>query len=320
MKKTVLAVVLSVSALSAMAQNVEVYGTIDASVAEVKTAGVKNTAQGNGDYLGSSILGFRGSENIGGGIKASFDLQGDLNVNNGQGDGSGGGLTFDRQSWVELSLGSNSIRMGRLQDIAKDSYSYAIAGMNLADTSGMTGFSTTLGQGNRYPNYTRVETKLAGFRVSAAYSNDTAATKTGTGQGDESTVFGVEGTVAKDIKVIVTTATKGQAKGNTFGARFAVGAAEIGTLYARQDSGTGVTASMYQVGAVYPVTAGLNLRASYAKNDSDRDTADADLYAVMLEKAFSKRTSVYVGYSDLDVNNGVTGDTKIATVGLQHKF
>ena len=74
------------------------------------------------------------------------------------------------------------------------------------------------------------------------------------------------------------------------------------------------------MGAAIPVSFGVTARASYGKNDSDTQTADADYYGVMLEKAFSKRTSAYIGYSDLDVNNGITGDTKVATIGLQHKF
>lgn len=320
MKKLAIAVAVSAMAMAAQAQNVTVYGTIDAGVAQKEVNSVKTTVQGNGDYLGSSVLGFRGTEDLGAGLKAGFNLEGDLNVGNGTGDGTGGGLTFDRQSWVELKQNGSGVRVGRLQDIAKDSYGYAAAGMNLADLSASTGFSTTMGQGSRHPNSAQVETAVAGFRISASYSNDTAATAAGDAQGTEASSFGVEGEITKGVKVIATTAKKGDAKGNTVGAQFAVGSASIGALYATQDSGAGVKANAYQVGAVLPVAAGLNVRASYGKNDSDTATSDATYYGVMLEKAFSKRTSAYVGYSDLDVAGGTTNDTKYTVVGLQHKF
>ena len=320
MKKTLIAAALAVCSTAALAQNVTVYGTIDAAVANKEVNGVKTTVQGNADYLGSSVLGFKGTEDLGGGLKAGFQLEGDLNVGNGTGDGTGGGLTFDRQSWVEIKQNGTGVRVGRLQDIAKDSYGYGAAGMNLADLSATTGFSTTMGQGSRHPNSAQLEATVAGFRLSGSYSNDTAATSTGDAQGTEASAVGVEGEIAKGIKVIATTAKKGAAKGNTVGASVAVGAGSIGAVYATQDSGTGVKAKAYQVGAVYPIAAGVNVRASYGANDSDTNTLDATYYGVMLEKAFSKRTSVYVGYSDLDVDNGTTNDTKVTTVGLQHKF
>lgn len=322
MKKIVLSAALAALSTAATAQGVTIYGTIDASVAQKEVNGVKTTAQGNGDYLGSSVIGFRGTEELGGGLKAGFNLEGDLNVGNGTGDGTGGGLTFDRQSWVEIKQNNTGVRVGRLQDIAKDSYGYGTAGMNLSDLSSTTGFSTVMGQGNRHPNATQLETKIAGFRVSASYTNDTAATAAGDAQGTEAAAVGAEGEIAKGIKVIATHAKKGDAKGNTIGATVSVGAGNIGALYATQDDGatTPVKAKSYQVGVIYPVASGLNVRATYGANDSDTNTLDAKHYAVMLEKAFSKRTSAYVGYSDLDVDNGTTNDTKLTVVGLQHKF
>jgi predicted porin len=320
MKKTLIAAALAVCSTAAFAQNVTVYGTIDAAVAQKEVNGVKTTVQGNADYLGSSVLGVRGTEDLGGGLKAGFNLEGDLNVGNGTGDGTGGGLTFDRQSWVELKQNGTGVRVGRLQDIAKDSYGYGAAGMNLADLSGTTGFSTTMGQGNRHPNATQLEATLAGFRISGSYTNDTAATAAGDAQGTEASAVGIEGEITKGIKVIATTAKKGDDKGNTVGAQFAVGKAQIGALYATQDSGAGVKAKAYQVGATLPLSGSLIARASYGKNDSDTATSDATYYGVMIEKALSKRTSAYVGYSDLDVAGGTTNDTKVTTVGLQHKF
>jgi predicted porin len=78
MKKSVLAAALAVFATSVYAQNVSVYGTIGASVAEREVSGVKTTAQGNGDYLSSSVLGFRGTEDLGGGMSERTHDQGNF--------------------------------------------------------------------------------------------------------------------------------------------------------------------------------------------------------------------------------------------------
>jgi len=322
MKKLVIAAALSAMSAVVSAQQVTVYGTIAPSVVQKEVNGVKTTVQGNGDYLSSSVLGFRGTEDLGGGLKAGFHLQGDLNVGNGTGDGTGGGLTFDRLSFVEIMQNNTGIRVGRLQDIAKDSYGYSAAGTGLTDLSGITGFSTTLGLGSRYPQNTQVETNLGGFRISGSYSNDTTGSAAGDGQGTAASAVGIEGEIVKGVQVIATHATKGDASGNTIGTKVNVGKGEVGFLYATHDDGASspVKAKAYQVGLTYPMTAGLNVRAGYGKNDSDTNTLDGTHYGVMLEKAFSKRTSVYVAYSDLDLDNGTTNDTKLTIVGMQHKF
>jgi len=321
MQKLALTAVLTAFASTLAAQPVTIYGTINASVAERQVSGVRTTVQGNGDYLGSSVLGLRGTEDLGGGLKASFNLEGDLNVGDGTGDATGGGLTFDRQSWVEISSGVLAARVGRLQDIAKDAYNYGIAGANQFDLSGSAPFSTGLGLGGRHAQSTRVEATVAGFRVSGSYSNDVTGSAAGAGQGTQASTVGVEGQVGA-VSAIAAYTKRDIATGYVVGGKFKLGTGEIAATFATHDNGaaSSVKANTYQVGAVVPVGGGFNVRASVAKNNSDTATADADFWGVMLEKTFSKRTSAYMGYSDLDVNNGTTGDTKIASVGLQHRF
>ncbi|WP_435514644.1 porin [Variovorax sp. GT1P44] len=60
----------------------------------------------------SSRLGFRGTEDLGGGMAASFWLEAGINSNNGSGVG-GGGLRFDRRSTISLSGPFGEFRGGR---------------------------------------------------------------------------------------------------------------------------------------------------------------------------------------------------------------
>ena len=58
-----------------------------------------------------SRLGFRGTEDLGGGLKAIFQLEGQINVDNGSGSAAGGGFMFNRNTFVGL----DHDRFGNLQ-------------------------------------------------------------------------------------------------------------------------------------------------------------------------------------------------------------
>ncbi|WP_295540868.1 porin [uncultured Pseudacidovorax sp.] len=63
--------------------------------------------------LSSSRLGFRGTEDLGGGLAASFWLEGALSPDTGSAGASGGGLDFKRRSTLSLSGPFGELRLGR---------------------------------------------------------------------------------------------------------------------------------------------------------------------------------------------------------------
>ncbi len=79
---------------------------------------VSKTSLSSSGY-NSSRIGFRGTEDLGGGLAASFWLEAGLNNDNGTGAGIGSstnstaGLTFNRRSTVSLSGGFGEVRLGR---------------------------------------------------------------------------------------------------------------------------------------------------------------------------------------------------------------
>ena len=67
----------------------------------------------DGDNQGqaSSLFGLRGTEDLGGGLKANFVLESGLNLDNGS-SGNGGGNMFSRAAWVGFSGNFGEVRLG----------------------------------------------------------------------------------------------------------------------------------------------------------------------------------------------------------------
>jgi len=128
MRKTqmALAAVALVASTAAMAQ-VTVYGNADGSII---TGGGKTAFDGGGGYT-TSLFGLRGSEDLGGGLKASFNLESAVNLADGSRGGGAGGNTnlFNRAANVGLGNDMFGLTFGNQLSIAvADSFTGATAG------------------------------------------------------------------------------------------------------------------------------------------------------------------------------------------------
>jgi predicted porin len=105
------ALFLGASAPAIAQSNVQVYGLIDAGVEAVDHA----NAAGNGVVRvisggkNTSRWGFRGSEDLGGGLKAVYNLEGGILLDTGAADGA----LFKRQANVGLEGGFGRVVIGR---------------------------------------------------------------------------------------------------------------------------------------------------------------------------------------------------------------
>ena len=121
MKRYLCALGALATAGAASAQDtVTVFGILDATISSYQnqarfplgnTVTTSQTVLTNSGY-NSSRLGFRGSEDLGGGLIGSFWLE--AAINNDTGDGSASGaLAFQRRSTVSLSSDFGELRLGR---------------------------------------------------------------------------------------------------------------------------------------------------------------------------------------------------------------
>ncbi|MCM2346427.1 porin [Acidovorax soli] len=112
MKKSLIALAVLAASGAAMAQSsVTLFGIVDTAVGYVDHANAAGdsvyglTTSGNA----TSRLGFRGVEDLGGGLKAGFWLEGEITGDNG----NAAGFNFQRRSTVSLMGGFGEVRMGR---------------------------------------------------------------------------------------------------------------------------------------------------------------------------------------------------------------
>lgn len=99
---------------AAFAQSsVTIYGIVDTSIHYLNNANAKgdsNVRVDNG-AIANSRIGFKGTEDLGGGLKAMFQLENGFNGDNGS--MSSANTIFNRQSWVGLAGSFGKVRVGR---------------------------------------------------------------------------------------------------------------------------------------------------------------------------------------------------------------
>jgi predicted porin len=169
---------LAVAGVASAQSSVTLFGVLDAAVSgyynkseDILGNGYKTsrTALTNSGY-NSSRLGFRGTEDLGGGLAASFWLEGAINNDDGTGRAAGGGQNWQRRSTVSLSGGFGEIRLGRdytptfWNDTVFDPFGTNGVGTNLISTA--NGFTNNGGVPTGFTsnaNYVRASNSIGYF-------------------------------------------------------------------------------------------------------------------------------------------------------------
>lgn len=342
MKKSLLALaLLGAFAGAASAQtNVTVYGVVDAGFAYTDNGTAKTTTMGSGIQSGSR-LGFRGTEDLGGGMSAIFTLENGFNVDDGS---QAQGRLFGRQAFVGLAGGFGAVKLGRQYHPIRvavdtiDPFNVGLAG----DASRM--FNVYGDRGDNTINYSLP--KLGGFSGQAAYSLGEVAGSSSIGR-----QFGLSaGYAAGPVNVILAhhdqnVATpaglaNGDARSTFLGGIYDLRVVKLHAAYAvsKDRTVTGATTSDRDegmLGVSAPIGAGTIL-ASYILRREDAGVAnrDVDQWAIGYTYNLSKRTNLYTSYARLNnesaanVNfgaaTGVPGaigqDRSTFNVGVRHKF
>ncbi len=350
MKKLLIATAaLAMVAGTAQAQsNVTIYGIADLSYQSVDNDAGATGSQMARNALTSSRLGFRGTEDLGGGLNANFQLEAALNFANGQtgttqtvaadATSNPAATTFDRAAWVGLSSATlGEIRLGRQDVTAANDIDTTVSQMGNMGNFNTGVNSITIGD-NIDNAVVYISPTFNGFQFQAGYANASAAPATATGLITEATAGNINSYMVsyvagplrayaaqQDLKGATVAADKDE---QIFGLAYDAGFASFGV--ARQSGQSTSTQEYTQTNftVAVPVNAlgsGVKLHAGYLMSEDDT-TANKDITTTRLAitKALSKRTTVYAAYSSADNASDVTtvgGKTVTTTaVGIAHTF
>lgn len=319
MKKHILALaVVAAFPVAAVAQNVSIYGAIDRGVQFLDTGAATNS-KFNRSYIGglsTNRVGFQGSEDLGGGLKANFQLQTAMNDSQSV---FGGTL---EESWVGISGAFGAIRIGTTDVTGAQGFESTINGMgNLANTMTISNNTTASSpeEGADTNNVIRyISPTINGFTLDIGYTHGNATTATTNGAVDELGMFVsyVNGPLTVGYgqhEVNGTTVAKENFK--VAGVRYDFGVAAIGFVMQKGDASTtaDVDISNSTLAANVPLGNGLTVHAATTQAKVQSTDAKARGYLVALQKDLSKRTSVYGVYTAL--RNSATAQSTWGGIG-----
>jgi predicted porin len=322
MKKSMLAVA-ALTAFTGMAyaqSSVTIFGIIDVDLRSTKTGDrtVKSLSQ---DGRSSSRLGFRGVEDLGGGMRAGFWLEGALNPDTG----TPGGQTWQRRSTVSLMGGFGEVRLGR--DYTPSFWNYTVfdpfgtngvASMSQAVNSTFGGATTFVRANNTVGYFLPAMGGVYGQVQVAAGENVQGNKYMGGRLGYAGGPVNVAVAVSKAYK---TGAMVDDYTDTNFGASYKFGPAQVMGQYSKRKSASN-DQKTWLLGAVVNVGPGA-VRASYAKSSGSiggsTAAADVKLFGVGYDYNLSKRTTVYVTYGKVD-KTGSASDVTAYDLGLRHTF
>lgn len=351
MKSFVVGALAASIASAAVAQSsVTLFGIVDAAVQKGRGSIASRTQLVNSGH-NSSRLGFRGTEDLGGGMSASFWLEAGLNNDDGSGvvtsannqttGSGGGGLTFNRRSTVSLASTLGELRLGR--DFTPQYWSLATF-----DPFGTTGLGGTMTFSGIITGLTSIRASnsigyflpanLGGFYGQAQYylgENGSAAAATE----NDGTGYGLRlGYAAGPLNVAIATGhTKyaaGNVRQNNIGGTWNFGVARLFAHYSWDRAGAR-DAKGWLLGAQIPVGP-HEVRTSYSTYKADPNVVaaaspEARKVAIAYVHNLSKRTAVYTTFARLRNEGGSARGLGGATtapngtstgydVGIRHAF
>jgi predicted porin len=334
---------------AAQASNVTIYGIVDAGLEVINNAGTTNSqantlervSSGN---LSGSRIGFRGTEDLGGGLNAVFELEGGISVDTGT--SLQGNRIFGRHAYVGLQGGWGSLLLGRQESLQLNWMSK----YNTMDNATWSSKVHDASFSDRLDNAVKYTAKItpsleASTYYSTGFDSTLGGEVAGSVQAGREFGGGVQYTgdtlrlaVVADQKNGQTAAVAANTDRHlTFGARYRIGEVEMmgGILFRKQENlGTpDIRTNMYWFGGTYQVTAPVQLSASIYHTDLKNSDQDPWSIITMVKYSLSKRTDLYLinsyvlneGGSQLGVNGFnssiAPGHNQFGTMaGVRHTF
>ncbi len=323
------------------------FGVVDAAYAK-GTGTVSSKTQLKNSGYNSSRIGFRGVEDLGGGLKASFWLEAGVNNDDGSGAGTNNnnqaagatdpvlnarnqGLTFNRRSTVSVEGNFGEVRLGRdytpqfWTETAYDPFGTNGVGTNIAfNKGGVTGVRASNSIGYLSPSF-------SGVKVWAqAYMGENASTDAAkAGDGNAFRVSYDNGPLSVALASSSTkTGLNVKNKTSNIGGSYDLGVAKLfaQTNKTKIDGAKDIKGGLF--GATAPVGAGT---VRVAMSSTAQGDAKSNQFALGYVYSLSKRTDLYATYASVKnkggaavaLNGSVTAANAKSTgydFGVKHSF
>lgn len=346
MKKSLIALAVLAASSAAMAQStVTLYGVADAWVGQTSTTDanglkVKQTKIDSGGFNGSR-WGLKGSEDLGGGLKAIFTLESGFNIDTGAGSTDG---LFNRQAFVGLQGGFGAVTLGRqytaydeLRGATNQAYDTAFATTGGVWGNGIADYADRANNSIAYtsPSFGGVsgavvvglgENKTDGLKATKNYS---AHIKYANGPVLVGYAHQVQNSRNAAVAAVVAPLTPAPAipasntadiKYNLLAGSYDFGVASLTGGYNEAKQGN-VKDKEYQVGVSVPFGA-ASVALGYAHSKSEaagRAATNAEGYSLTGLYDLSKRTRLYAGLNNVKQKES-SEKSSIFAVGVRHAF
>ncbi len=341
MKKSLLALaVLGAFAGVASAQtNVTIYGIADVGFVFERGGAAGSVTKLTSGVASGSRLGFRGTEDLGGGLSANFTLENGFNLDTGAISGATTTVAnpplFGRQVFVGLKGGFGAVNMGRQYTphysilVAADPFGNGMAGK-------ITNVMTSVVRTDNLVKYTAPA--MGGFSADVAYGFGEVA-----GNNSASRTIGLNLKYAAGPVMVglgfhdLNNATNtDDAKNTLLAGTYDFRVAKAHLAYGI-NKGTGTVDNRdLMAGVTVPFGASKLLASYIRKDDKSALNRDASQWAIGYLYALSKRTDLYAAYGNITNKNGATfrvgNNTESATsvpaasgdrafnLGIRHSF
>ena len=314
MHKKVIAIAIAgamAAPLAAQAGEAAIYGKMHVSVDvfDNDDTGAGNEDSSTGVSSNSSRIGFKGSEDLGGGMKAVWQVENDAKLTEDSGEWA------SRNSYAGLSGGFGTVLIGNhdtpLKDIRVDFF-----GDTIGDNRAVLGLEEKVDMrtGN---TIAYVSPSMNGLEFIGAYVTDTDK---GTEDNNDNDAFSASLTydagplsLGGAYQTVSEAASDEDVDTWRITAGYEMGAVEVGALWqsnANEGHNDGKDRDFWSIGAAFGM--GNNtLKAQYAVADEHDDYATvsgdetgATKWAIGLDHKMSKKTKLYAIYSSLDNDDG----------------
>lgn len=321
MKKSLIALAVMAASGAAMAQsNVTLYGIVDLWVGSVKDGidAKSNTLMESGGVSGSR-WGLKGSEDLGGGLKAVFKIESGFKADTGAGNSGP-----NRQTYVGLAGGFGEVTIGNVYSAMDDILGASNSGFDSALSASNDVLAVNAVYNDKPKNaFKYVSPDFGGFSGGFSYSLDESTT-TKTNQTDFSLSYSA-GPIAANFAYEV----QGDASGSedlkltALNGSYDFGMAKLLASFGQAKIGD-EKATDYQIGVDVPLSSALTLSAGFARSEDNAAAGDEERtgYGIAAAYSLSKRTTVYGGFrsNKSEVGSTKTDEGRVMAVGIKHTF